>query len=301
MSLPQPGIFVEGSRRHMFMEYQFNADADSALARAALGRAMGALQALDGRQLNVVWAFGKESWERLGGRSPAGFKAFSPVGSGAVMAPATQHGLLLWLHGDDEGALFDAAITVDTLLKEIAEVALEIRGFMYHDARDLSGFIDGTENPDGEERKQVALIPEGEIGAGGSFVLSQKWIHRLESFRTLSQSEQEGVIGRTKPDSVELDDDVMPENSHVSRSDVKINGQSQKLFRRSVPFGGVREHGLYFLSFSAELSRYEHILASMFGKAEDGIVDRLTDFSTPVSGSFWFAPSATELSEWMTH
>ena len=151
------------------------------------------------------------------------------------MAPATQHGLLLWLHGDDEGALFDAAITVDTLLKEIAEVALEIRGFMYHDARDLSGFIDGTENPDGEARKQVALIPEGEIGAGGSLVLSQKWIHRLESFRTLSQSEQEGVIGRTKPDSVELDDDVMPENSHVSRSDVKINGQSQKLFRRSVP------------------------------------------------------------------
>ena len=301
MSLPQPGIFAEGSRRHMFMEYQFNADAGSARARDVLGRAIGALQALDGRQLNVVWAFGKEAWEQFGGNSPAGFKVFSPVGSGAVMAPATQHSLLLWLHGDDEGALFDAAITADTLLRDIAEVVLDIRGFMYHDSRDLSGFIDGTENPDGEERKQVALIPEGEVGAGGSFVLSQKWVHRLESFRTMSQAEQEGVIGRTKPDSVELDDDVMPENAHVSRSDVKINGQSQELFRRSVPFGGVREHGLYFLAFSAELSRYEHILASMFGESEDGVVDRLTDFSTPVSGSFWFAPSATELSEWVMH
>ena len=301
MSLPQPGIFVEGSRRHMFIEYQLRRDVSASDVKRALAEAAAALADLDGRQLNLVWAFGNDCWAALGGSRPAGLKRFQPVGAGATQAPATQHSVLLWLHGDDEGALFDAAIAADARLRDVAEVALELRGFMYHDSRDLSGFIDGTENPGGEARRQVALIPDGEVGAGGSYVLSQQWVHRLDAFRAMSQAEQEGVIGRTKPDSVELDDELMPENSHVSRSDVKINGRAQKLYRRSVPYGGVGEHGLYFLSFSAELSRYEHILASMFGEAEDAIVDRLTDFSTPVSGSFWFAPSAMELSQTLAH
>ncbi|MBU0539533.1 MAG: Dyp-type peroxidase, partial [Gammaproteobacteria bacterium] len=110
------------------------------------------------------------------------------------------------------------------------------------------------------------------------------------------QAEQEAVIGRTKPDSIELEDDVMPENSHVSRSDVKINGVSQKLYRRSVPYGGVLEHGLYFLAFSCDIRRFDNILQSMFGVSGDGIHDHLTDFSTPVSGNYWFAPSVAELS-----
>jgi putative iron-dependent peroxidase len=87
----------------------------------------------------------------------------------------------------------------------------------------------------------------------------------------------------------------MPDNSHVSRSDVKINGVTQKLYRRSVPFGGVLEHGAYFLAFSGDRRRFDHILQSIFGVSSDGVHDHLTEFSTPVSGSYWFATSATEL------
>ncbi|WP_288362673.1 Dyp-type peroxidase [uncultured Spongiibacter sp.] len=297
MSLPQAGIFVEGSHRHIFLEFELlDATSDAAL-QASLANAIGALQDLDGRQLNVVWAFGAGCWQRLGRSQPAGLKPFSAVGNGAVAAPATQRSILLWLNGDEYSALFDAAMKASELLADVAAISLEINGFLYKDSRDLSGFIDGTENPKGEGQRKVALIPEGQPGAGGSFVLSQQWQHNLKHFRAMSQHEQEKVIGRTKPDSVELKGDAMPDDSHVSRSDVKIDGVAQKLYRRSVPYGGVSQHGLYFLSFSCEIERYDHILASMFGKADDGIVDRLNDFSTPLSGSYWFAPSAAELSD----
>ena len=75
------------------------------------------------------------------------------------------------------------------------------------DSRDLTGFIDGTENPPVEEAPDVALVPDGEPGEGGAFVIAQRWVHDLEHVpRARPLDEQEGTIGRTKPDSIELDD-----------------------------------------------------------------------------------------------
>lgn len=297
MSLHQAGIFVEGSHRHIFLEFDLVDKVSDAALKSHLGQAIAALADLDGRQLNVVWAFGADCWSRLSEVKPAGLKAFSAIDQGSVSAPATQRSILLWLNGDDYSALFDAAFKAHELLEDVASLDLELNGFLYKDSRDLSGFIDGTENPEGEAQRKVALIPEGQPGAGGSYVLSQQWRHRLKSFRAMPEAEQEKVIGRTKADSVELKGEAMPEDSHVSRSDVKIDGVAQKLYRRSVPYGGVSDHGLYFLAFSCEIERYDRILASMFGQTEDRIVDRLHDFSSPLSGSYWFAPSAAELSK----
>ncbi len=42
------------------------------------------------------------------------------------------------------------------------EVKEEIHGFRWVEERDLSGFVDGTENPAGEEtRREVAVIKDG--------------------------------------------------------------------------------------------------------------------------------------------
>ncbi|WP_339675628.1 Dyp-type peroxidase [uncultured Zhongshania sp.] len=293
MSEPQAGIFVEGSHSHFFLEYKLIDGVSTAQLKEALAKAI----ALSEGGVNKVWAFGADCWRSIApGVCPADLKPFAAVGEGKRIAPATQQSILLWVHGENHSANFDAAMAASTALASVAILRLEKIGFLYKDSRDLSGFIDGTENPTGRGQQLVALIPEGEAGAGGSFVLSQQWVHNLSSFHALSQSEQEAVIGRTKPDSIELDDEHMPENSHVSRSDVKINGVSQKLYRRSVPYGGVLEHGLYFLAFSCDIRRFDHILQSMFGVSGDGIHDHLTDFSTPVTGNYWFAPSADELS-----
>ena len=133
MSLPQAGIFVEGSHRHILLEFELlDATSDAAL-QASLANAIRALQDLDGRQLNVVWAFGADCWQRLGRSQPAGLKPFSAVGNGSVAAPATQRSILLWLNGDEYSALFDAAMKVNELLADVAAVSLEINGFLYKD------------------------------------------------------------------------------------------------------------------------------------------------------------------------
>ncbi len=141
----------------------------------------------------------------------------------------------------------------------------------------------------------MALVPQGQPGAGGAFVLSQKWVHDLEAFGALPVAEQERVIGRSKADSIELEGAAMPADSHVSRSDVTLDGVAQKIYRRSTPFGGVAEHGLYFLAFSCELSRFEVQLRRMFGVSGDGLHDRLMAFSRPLTGSYWFAPAEDDL------
>ncbi len=118
--------------------------------------------------------------------------------------------------------------------------------------------------------------------------MTQQWLHDLPRFHALPVREQEQVVGRTRADSIELED--APQSAHVRRTDIKIDGESLKIYRRSAPWGGLRQNGLYFLAFSRELMRFALQLDRMFGLAEDGILDRLTEFSTPITGSYWYAP-----------
>jgi putative iron-dependent peroxidase len=126
-------------------------------------------------------------------------------------------------------------------------------------------------------------------------VLGQKWVHDLEAFAELSLHDQQQVIGRTKPDSIELEGDDQPPNSHVSRSDLKVDGVAQKMYHRSVPFGSATEAGLYFLGFCCDIARFDNVLNSIYGLTGDGEHDRLTDFSQAHTGCYWFAPSASAL------
>jgi putative iron-dependent peroxidase len=179
----------------------------------------------------------------------------------------------------------------------VANVASEQAGFSYRGSRDITGFIDGTANPPTLEAPDVALVPPGQPGEGGSFVLVQRWVHDLRAFDQLPVKEQERVIGRTKADSVELSDETKPTTAHIARVTVEVDGAELEILRRSVPYGSVAEHGLYFVAFSADPLRFERMLSRMFGTSGDGIRDRLTDFSRAVSGSLYFAPSQNALRE----
>jgi putative iron-dependent peroxidase len=128
-------------------------------------------------------------------------------------------------------------------------------------------------------------------------VLTMRWVHDLVAFNRLSVEEQERVIGRTKADSVELSENEKPLTAHIARVEAYVGGEELEIFRRSVPYGTAEEHGLYFLAFSAERSRYDRMLSRMFGASSDGLHDRLTDFSHPMSGAYYFAPSLNTLNE----
>jgi putative iron-dependent peroxidase len=178
----------------------------------------------------------------------------------------------------------------------VASLATELPGFVYHDSRDLTGFVDGSANPSPAEAPGVACVPPGQAGAGGSHVLAQRFVHDLRAFGELDVPDQERVFGRTKLESLELPDDVRPANAHMSRAEVHDDvGEERPIYRRSVPFGTLHEQGLFFLAFSAERDRFDQMLASIYGTDESDVRDRLLDFTTAVSGAYYFAPSLEDL------
>lgn len=287
MATPQPGIFANTLRSQYALEYTVTGNPDGIIG--TLRRTL--------KDINHVIAFGANYYvKRMDVRAPENLRPLTAItGVSDKSVPATGGDLFVWIQENSPDLAFDAAQEADQILTSSFQRTLELPGFIYRDSRDLTGFIDGSANPKGNDRMKEALVPEGQVGAGGAHVFTQKWIHNLCAFNQLSQTEQEKVIGRTKPDSIEFKGDDMPRNAHVSRTDVKIDGIAQKIWRRSFPYGILAEHGLYFLAFSCDPSRIFVILKRMFGVSGDGLWDRLTDFSTPVTGALWFAPSLEDL------
>ena len=171
------------------------------------------------------------------------------------------------------------------------EVKEEIHGFRWVEERDLSGFVDGTENPAGEEtRREVAVIKDG-VDAGGSYVFVQRWEHNLRQLNRMSVHDQEMMIGRTKDANEEIDGDARPVTSHLTRVDLKEDGKGLKIVRQSLPYGTASgTHGLYFCAYCARLYNIEQQLLSMFGDT-DGKRDAMLRFTKPVTGGYYFAPS----------
>ena len=291
----QPGIFRDGFRHFHVLEYRLR----DGVTRGGLLTALRAALTRDNDELATVVAFGPGCLAHLDDDAPV-FPPFHAIhGRDGFVMPATQHDVLFWLQGRDTDVLFDAVHRINEAMTAIGEAMVDMSCFTYRDSRDLTGFIDGSANPKGSAMRNAALIPGGQPGEGGSFVLTQRWNHDLAAFGALPVREQEMIVGRTKADSVELDREHMPHSSHVARTDVKLDGEAMKIWRRSMPFGTAREHGLLFLAFSCRLARFDVQLRRMAGDWEDGIRDRLTDFSTPVTGSYWFAPPAGQLAGWL--
>lgn len=280
MSSFQPGIFDKRFRDQVFLEYLME---DSDKARQTV-KALLTLRAQYQDNAVITVAFGPALWRQLDGQ--VDFEAFSLDGR----VPATQADLLVWVQAADRSHAFDVARAAHLTVSQAFRQQLEIDAFVYHDLRDLTGFVDGIGNPVGDKARLAALVPDGQPGAGGSFVLTQKWVHNLAAFEQLPVSEQENVFGRTKADAVEFDEERMPNDSHVGRTDVDRDGVPQKIWRRSVPYGGTLEHGSYFVAFCCEQSRLDYLLRRMFALNDDKVQDRLTEFSTPVNSSYWYAP-----------
>ena len=292
MSSPQPGIFVETSNQFYFLEYQVDHNLPLNEIKQQLTKALS-----NQNDVNLVIAFGKSLLNKLETQtSILELKEFKTInGVNNFTAEGTQRDVLFWIHSNNIGKNFDAMMSIHNAMKPIATAELDLHGFTYHDDRDLIGFIDGSANPKLVEQHQVALIPQGQKYADGSYMLTQKWCHNLAEFNKMPIPEQEQTVGRTKIDSIELEEEEMPINSHVSRTDVKVDGQAMKMYRRSAPFGNTSQNGLYFLSFACEMQRFTSQLNSMYGLTEDGIHDKLIEFSSAKTGSYWFAPAIDDL------
>ena len=295
MRVAQSGIFALGTGSHSYLEFDLLEHADP----LALVRTIANLRepSTTTGGVNLVAGFRPSLWERVAPQDmPEGVADFDQEvrGIDGYSMPATQHDLWLWVAGHAYDKVFDVTREAMKALAPVAALMSEVAGWTYKENRDLTGFIDGTENPSLSEAPEVALIPLESPGAGGSIVLVQKWMHDAFAFDTLPIEEQEKIIGRTKSTSVELDEEVRGPQSHVSRTVIEENGVEQHIFRRNTPFGTATEHGTMFIGFSRDQHRLARMLSRMAG-AEEGIRDALTLYTTAVSGSYYFVPSIESL------
>jgi porphyrinogen peroxidase len=290
MSTSQPGIFALGTASHAYLELDAVPQAAAREVVAAVASLREPRTTMGG--VNLVAGFRPELWrEVMPDDAPPALEGFNRelVGNDGFSMPATQHDAVLWLSSSAYDVVFDTGRAVIAALTEVATVAEETSSWPYRHDRDLTGFIDGNENPDLIDAPEFAVMPEGLPGAGGSILLLQKWRHDATAWESLQVAEQERVIGRTKDESVELEDKA--QDSHVSRNDQDRFG---KIFRRNMPYGTVTDHGTMFVGFSAEQERLATMLESMTGVTE-GIRDALTRYTQPLTGAYYFVPSTESL------
>ena len=295
MNGPQSGIFALGNPSHAYLEFDLLPGRKAHELVTALADLREPRTTIGG--VNLVSGFRPELWRELAPDGlPYDLAGFNEdvVGADDFVMPAAQHDAVLWLSGSSYDVIFDEAREAIKALAQIATVADETSSWPYRRYRDLTGFEDGTKNPSLLAAPGLVLIPEGLAGAGGTILLLQQWEHDATAWESLSQAAQERVIGRTKPDSVELD--PQPTDSHVARTDQERFGN---IFRRNMPYGTVTTHGTMFVGFSASQRPLQEMLRSMAGVG-DGIRDALTRYTKPVTGAYYFVPSTDAIVRFAT-
>lgn len=253
-------------------------------------------------RLTVVAGIGSHAWDRLyGDPRPAHLHPFERIEGDKHTAVATPGDLLFHVKARRLDLCFELARLLTDDLRGHADVVDEVHGFRYFDQRDLLGFVDGTENPEGDEA--IAAVRVGDEDApftGGSYVVVQKYLHDLAAWEAISVEEQERVIGRRKLSDVELSDDELPTNSHVALNTVENDdGDELDIFRDNMPFGSVSdgEFGTYFIGYAADPDVIEQMLRNMFLGDPPGNYDRILDFSTAVTGGLFFVPPVARLED----
>jgi putative iron-dependent peroxidase len=289
MKTPQAGIFALGTASHAYLEFDLLDERYGEKLVAAICALREPRTTIGG--VNLVVGFRPELWNKVApDDAPGGVQGFNTeiAGKDGFVMPATQHDAVLWLSGSAYDVLFDVAHGAIAGVNELASVGEETSSWAYRHDRDLTGFIDGSENPSLIDAPDAALIADGK-GEAGTILLLQKWKHDTTAWESLPVSQQEVIMGRKKLDSVELDDKAS--DSHVASTD---QDQFGKIFRRNMPYGTVTDHGTMFVGFSADQRRLSTMLESMAG-LRTGVRDALTRYTRPITGAYYFVPSTESL------
>lgn len=275
---PQSALATEGAPSAMSLEWDLRGDA------AALWPQLPGLVAE-----GVVVGLGAPLLQAMAAAVP-GYQAFERLQHGRHTMPATPHALWTLVLGRNESEVFQRAEALKARLAAQLRVAEARSMFSYRQGRDLTGYQDGTANPQGDEAWAAALIDGGPF-SGGSFALVQRWLHFRERFAALPQAERDFTIGRTLDGDVEMDD--APPTAHIKRTEQEDFEPPAFMLRRSMPWGDLRRHGLMFIAFASDLGKPERMLRRMVG-LEDGLSDALLGHSQAETGAYYFVPPVAD-------
>jgi putative iron-dependent peroxidase len=303
--LPVPQPVVQAlTRAAIFLIATINSGAaNRAAVRSFCGDLPALIRAVGFRDiegnLSCVMGIGSEAWDSLFGQPrPAELHPFREIKAGPRHAVATPGDLMFHIRAKRMDLCFELAAQIMARLGGAVSPTDEVHGFRYFDERDLLGFVDGTENPEGQAAIDAAYVgAEDAAFSGGSYVIVQKYLHDLAGWNGLSTEVQERIIGRTKLADIELDDATKPAYAHNALAKVVVDGKEIKIVRDNMPFGRVadNEFGTYFIGYARSPRTTEQMLENMFVGQPPGNYDRLLDFSAAATGNLFFVPSATFL------
>jgi len=279
MSKHQPGIIdsVPQAASHLFFAAAPGGDVAASL-RALRDIADGDATVI-GLGQSLVLALGREV---------PGLGIFPPYAGAGFEVPSTPHALWCWLRGNDRGELAHRARRVERALAPGLRLSQGIDAFKFQSGLDLTGYEDGTENPQGMAALEAAVLTGAGAGLDGScFVAVQQWLHDLDGFAAMTPDRQDHTIGRRKRDNTEIED--APPSAHVKRTAQESYQPAAFMLRRSMPWAEERRAGLMFVAFGKSFAAFEAQLYRMVG-AEDGIADALFTFTRPISGSYFWCP-----------
>lgn len=295
MALAQTAICAETGNFGLFLTFTLVPDGGPTVRRVAAAIPEITRRIADEQHepsLVSALGIGAAAWNAvIGARCPEGLRPFEAVSDNGRSAPSTPADLFLHIHSNRPDANLALARAITKSLGASVAPVEEIMGFKTREARDLTGFVDGTENPKGPERAEVALLPDSSPFAGGSFVSLQRYVHDLDRWENLSVADQEKVIGRTKADDQELDDEVKPPTAHIARVVIEEDGEELEIVRHSLPYGMTGEHGLYFVAYCASPEPFHTMLRNMITRDGAGHHDHLMNFTKAVTGASFFVPS----------
>jgi putative iron-dependent peroxidase len=301
-AIPQP-VVAKLTRAAIFLVLTLKPEPEHRdTVRAFCGDLSGLLRAIGFRdleaRLSCVMGFGSDAWDRLFGQPrPRELHPFREI-RGQHHAVATPGDILFHLRATRMDLCFELAAQIMSRLGDAVVAVEEVHGFKYFDDRDLLGFVDGTENPVDQAALDAAVIGDEDPDfAGGSYVITQKYLHDLRSWNALPVEQQEKIVGRTKLQDIELDDAAKPPYAHNALTTIEEDGRQLEIVRDNMPFGevGKGEFGTYFIGYARSPQRIEQMLVNMFVGRPPGNYDRLLDHSKAVTGTLFFVPSATFL------
>ncbi|UAA38455.1 Dyp-type peroxidase [Paraneptunicella aestuarii] len=297
MPQAQKGICAEPNLHALYLMFNVHEDHDEEVRRI-LAQILNIFDHYDDEHYEAmvsgVIAIGSNYWMELyPGFLPAELAPFPDMHCEDRHAPVVPCDLFIQMRADRADICHAMGTAVYDALKPHVELVEQIKGFRFLDGRDLTGFVDGTENPKGMHKLDVAIIgDEDPEFAGGSYIHIQRYRHNLSKWNQLDVPHQEEIFGRTKTDDIEFASEMKKPFAHTKRTNLKdANGNSIEILRQSMPYGDMKEQGLFFVSCAKSPQPFTKMLESMiFGDAH-GNYDKLMDYTTAETGAAFFAPS----------
>ncbi|MDH5424649.1 MAG: Dyp-type peroxidase [Gammaproteobacteria bacterium] len=279
MQLTQTGILADNPRLARYLSFSIDSETEIAASLTLL--------AANIDSANTVVGLGQSLVDVLG-KAVTGLSIMPAQTGCGIGIPSTPAAVWCWLHGDDRGEIFHRSLQIEEWLAPAFTLNDVIDSFAYDQNRDLSGYEDGSENPQGKEAIEAAIV-QGQGGGldGGSFVAVQQWLHDFDILKSMTTAQRDDVIGRHISDNDEFEE--APLSAHVKRAAQESFEPEAFMLRRSMPWSEGMQAGLVFVAFGKSFDAFEAVLNRMLGH-EDKISDALFTFTRPVSGAYYWCP-----------